>query len=403
MKEGKSRLMGERDRVHSWRVVRGASCAGLVALIVLILVGCQAGNTRHVTDEERIRRDTEEARSRQPSPQSSRWIERVTAEPRMFSAGRGDGLDIRFHTDQEGDVRVVIESEAGETVRVLSVGRRGAGRGRIVWDGKVEGGDVAAPGVYRFRVEVEAPSGEIGVFPVDRGNEGEEVLVQALTLDREKSVVRFSLPQASRVRIQTQLEGFPLLETLQDWTPMLAGEHEIPFDAGRVGGAFDLSREARLRVRVDAYALASNALIVVGGEEMALPRMFEIEEQVGHTRYLHATHAPNRCRQPRIEVELLDVEEPDASDGPRVRGRKTVRVTVDDEDQEFLLSGAYELMFFTDLVFLFEEEEGTSPFHYELDTSGLNPGLHFLTVNLITYNDHAAAVSIPFRVEGGAN
>ena len=58
-----------------------------------------------------------------------------------------------------------------------------------------------------------------------------------------------------------------------------------------------------------------------------------------------------------------------------------------------LINSRFEILFFMDNVFLFEEEEGTSPFTYRLDTKGLNQGEHILTVNIYGYQDHIASHS----------
>jgi hypothetical protein len=46
-----------------------------------------------------------------------------------------------------------------------------------------------------------------------------------------------------------------------------------------------------------------------------------------------------------------------------------------------------------DGVFLFEMEEGSSPFTFNWDTKGLTKGSHILTVNLASYDDHIGVVS----------
>ena len=50
-------------------------------------------------------------------------------------------------------------------------------------------------------------------------------------------------------------------------------------------------------------------------------------------------------------------------------------------------------MFFSDLVFLFEDEAGFSPFTYQLDVSKLSEGEHLMTIDLLSYDDHCAAVT----------
>jgi len=80
-------------------------------------------------------------------------------------------------------------------------------------------------------------------------------------------------------------------------------------------------------------------------------------------------------------------------------------VTLDPADAGHLLDVRFEVMLFIDTVLLTEVEEGTSPFTYALDTRALSPGAHFLTVNVLTWDDHAGTQTVQFerRATGKAN
>ena len=69
-------------------------------------------------------------------------------------------------------------------------------------------------------------------------------------------------------------------------------------------------------------------------------------------------------------------------------GKVPIRVEIAPEDKIYITNKRFEAMFFVDSVFLFEEEEGTSPLTFYWDTSRLNPGEHLLSVNIMSYDDH---------------
>jgi hypothetical protein len=50
-------------------------------------------------------------------------------------------------------------------------------------------------------------------------------------------------------------------------------------------------------------------------------------------------------------------------------------------------------MVFIDSVYIFEVEEGSSPFTYNWDTAGFVKGPHVITVNIVGYDDHIGIVS----------
>jgi hypothetical protein len=91
-------------------------------------------------------------------------------------------------------------------------------------------------------------------------------------------------------------------------------------------------------------------------------------------------------------VEFLDKET--GPDGiPVLSGRVPVRVTLHKDDKWWVVDERFEVMFYVDTVFMYEEEDGTSPFTYTWDTETLTEGSHILTVNILSYNDHLGVVS----------
>ena len=76
-----------------------------------------------------------------------------------------------------------------------------------------------------------------------------------------------------------------------------------------------------------------------------------------------------------------------------------MRIRLAEADIAPLLHGRFEVMVFVDAEFWFEEEEGTHPLTFRLDTRGLPAGAHVLTVNLLTYDDRLASRSLRFYKE----
>ena len=60
---------------------------------------------------------------------------------------------IEMTIPQAGRVRADILDTAGRRVATIADGERAAGAHLLVWDGRVSGGEMAAPGVYRARIE----------------------------------------------------------------------------------------------------------------------------------------------------------------------------------------------------------------------------------------------------------
>jgi flagellar hook assembly protein FlgD len=58
---------------------------------------------------------------------------------------------IRFELEAPGPVRIDIFDLAGRRVRTLERLQLPAGTGEVVWNGRSDGGDRVAPGIYFFR------------------------------------------------------------------------------------------------------------------------------------------------------------------------------------------------------------------------------------------------------------
>ena len=68
------------------------------------------------------------------------------------------------------DVRVVVRDAAGQPVRTLALGHRGAGRNAAAWDGLDDAGRPVPPGAYAFTVEASDAAGDpVGATPFTRG------------------------------------------------------------------------------------------------------------------------------------------------------------------------------------------------------------------------------------------
>ena len=99
-------------------------------------------------------------------------------------------------------------------------------------------------------------------------------------------------------------------------------------------------------------------------------------------------------------MEFPGSVETDAAARPILGSEQLVRVTLAPDDVAHLVNTRFEVMFFVDTTFLFEEEEGSSPFSYRLDAGKLSPGPHLLTVNVLSYDDHVGVVTLPFVAPG---
>lgn len=310
---------------------------------------------------------------------------------------QGDGLTLTYRLTAPADVSVAILDDWDREVRRMTLGRQSTGIASAAWDGRDAVGQPVTDGVYRYVITASSLGGEVTHAPL---SDGEEVLARRFTYDQATGRMNFIMPRLARARVRVGLKGFPHLRTLLDWEPLEGGEHALEWDGMDASGLIRLREHPKLDINLSAFALPDNAVIVRGSSRQPEPPAGPPQSRALSTAYLHARHDRRVCHEPRFTVELPQAA-PDPNGRPVVFGKTPIRVTIDPRDKAHVVNQRFEVMFYVDTVFVFEEEEGSSPFTFEWDTATLAPGPHLLTVNVLSYDDHVGVVTVPVEVSSG--
>jgi hypothetical protein len=214
------------------------------------------------------------------------------------------------------------------------------------------------------------------------------------------------MPKAGRARLRVGLQGFPHLRTLLDWEPLEAGPQSVVWDGRDASGFVQLTDHPNLTVKLALFALADHTIIVQGAPDRDAGRpqgpAEYPPERAPAPAYLHAQHPRPACREARLAVEFPEGTRRDEQGRPVLNGTVPVRVVLDPRDAPHLVNHRFEVALYEDLTFLFEEEESANPFTFLWDTSQLPAGVHLLTVNVLSYDDHYGVVTQPVMIERGA-
>ena len=105
--------------------------------------------------------------------------------------------------------------------------------------------------------------------------------------------------------------------------------------------------------------------------------------------FLHARHLREDCREPQFTITFPNHPKKEHH-VPVLKGIVPVRVEINQQNKERLTNNRFEIVFYVDNIFLFEEEKGFSPFTYNWNTKGMKEGEHILTINVLEYGgvDH---------------
>lgn len=201
-----------------------------------------------------------------------------------------------------------------------------------------------------------------------------EVLAQDLSFDAVTGTIQYTLPEPALVRIRIGLrDGGPLVNTLVDWEEQQQGRHTLVWDKKDASGLVDLSFRNDFMAVVSCLSLDARR----------------------RTRY----DGPVRGFRKSPDVIITFPEAPLNNGVPVVNGFALLRIQVAEKDKQWLSESKFEVSVFVDTIFLMEDEEGTSPFNYRINTGGLADGVHSITVNLIGYNGEIGTASATFQVD----
>ena len=83
-----------------------------------------------------------------------------------------------------------------------------------------------------------------------------------------------------------------------------------------------------------------------------------------------------------------------------MKGIVPVKIDLGELDKGRLIGNRFEIKLYVDDLFIFEEEQGLSPYTYRWNTKGISKGNHILTVNVIEAGgmDHIGTKSLRVRI-----
>jgi hypothetical protein len=327
-------------------------------------------------------------------------IKRVGLDQKSFNPSKGETAALGFDITSQADVRVIIYDRLGREVRSYYMSDLEPARHTVTWDGRRSDGWLASGDVFLYVIEAEGKDGKRVIHNPANKTGGIETKSLKYTVDRETGEITYVLPKACMIRIRAGLKDGMFGKSLFDWMPSTAGRHTYMWDGKDSSGWMNLLKNHHLSIRLTCYTLPTNTVIVTGQivplESKNNPESFNTEEweRLWGTKgkYLHYAHDPRICHQPRFKV-LFPTGAEEKSDLVRVSGIVPIRIELDKRDARHLINTRFEVMIFVDGVFLYEIEEGSSPFTFNWDTKVFTKGPHIVTVNVVGYDDHIGILS----------
>ncbi len=334
-------------------------------------------------------------------------ITNVSLDKKIFNPSKDEVVKIRYRLSKQGLVTIKIYDSDDNLVRILEPAEVDKqGYNEKTWDGKDNRNNILPDEAYIYTIEgKDISNNEKFRYDISDETGGIELTLRELNFNKETGEIDYLLPKAARVRIRIGItEGGPLLRTLLNWEPQKAGKHSLKWDGMDSSGIMSLLGKENIFGNIANFSLPENSVLLEGGDNKIYTPMgtgLKIEgvekrpkKKTNIKKCIHALHKRAKCHEPNFDFEILDIEEYDNKNIPLIKGDVVpIRVVLDEEDKLDLINSRFEIIFFIDNVFVFEEEEGTSPFTYKFDAKGLNEGEHIITVNIYGYDDHISSRS----------
>lgn len=370
---------------HNASIIFRSACLGLLGTFLLITVATGAAPKKGLLK-----------------------ITRVALDRKVFNPSEGQKVTLSFEITRQADVQVVLYDRLGQKVRGFDMPDIQAGRHSVTWDGYKADDKLPAGDVFLYVIEAKTKDGKKATYNQAKETGGIEVKTLEYTLDKETGEVEYVLPKTCMIRLRAGLKDGMFAKTILDWKPSTAGRHAFTWDGMDSSGRMYLLKRRDLDLRLTCYTLPANTIITTGAvtafESANNPSETKLEDRdrlwATKGKYFHYKHDPRICHQPRFKVLFPSSRvKTENNDIPIVSGIVPLRVELDRRDARHLTNTRFEIMLFVDGVFIYEIEEGSSPFTFNWNTKGYAKGPHIVTVNLVGYDDHIGIVSRKVIVE----
>ncbi|MFO7753524.1 MAG: hypothetical protein R6V41_10440 [Desulfobacteraceae bacterium] len=283
------------------------------------------------------------------------------------------------------------------------------GTHRIVWDGRDADEDVVPDEAYFFTITARDEKGIKQVYDPCVFSGGIEKDLSEASINDQAGTIEYELTEMARVRIRLGISGGPLLYTLVDWKPRIAGRITEHWDGWDKDHVIQLRDHPRFKMIITRLTLPENSFIAYGNkqtdyfaysEKISRPEKKEYDPPSAYSDRNVSFHAQiPRIKDRSPEVTMTFPEKAVTEDGAAVlEGKTLVRVELEDEYKEFFQEMKYEICFFLDGEFYAEEEAGYSPYNWLWDTSRMEPGTYILTVNLASFKGQIGILSKEIKV-----
>jgi len=335
-------------------------------------------------------------------------IQHVSHQPKYLDFKAHTKVVVSYTLDEPANVELKIYDDREILINsISSSGLQKKGLHTVIWKGDDFKGRHVPAEAYKYVLRASNSSGQVE-HDLSDFTGGQQSHVFQLEWDKKNKLIKFKLRKPSRINVRVGLKNNgPLMNTLFDWLARGHGAHEINWDGFDSSGVFDLNKMDNIEIYAQAFALSENS-ILVGPDENEVKLIDDIswkkerrvrKKAVKPSMKDHSQQYIENRGDFKVNVVLPDNLKQTTDGVAIVSDIVPIRFSLDAKDNQRILNDRYEPILFIDGKYFVENEVGFFPMTWNLDTSLLSEGEHYLTINLRGYNGHLGSASAKIFVQ----
>lgn len=332
-------------------------------------------------------------------------ISQVRVDRERIDPTKNETVSVRFNLNEPASVTLSVFD--GRDRLVYSAGDEiAAGDGALSWNGHDTTGQPVPAEAYSYTLTAKNAKGST-VHDLTDLTGGVLLTAKDVRWDAAEGKLHYYLDKPARVNVRFGLQDGPYLRTVVDWVPRSSGANAETWDGLDASGVLKLSTHPAVSPAVKAYTLSENTIFVGGNAD----RIQFLPEKTAGVLRERTTPQPakqmfNLAQQPletrgdvTATLSLGGAFQKDKDGRWIVSGKVPLKADVMDAQRKQVIERRFEAAFYVDGVFSHENELGYVPLGWTWDSSQVNDGEHFLTLNIRGYEGNFGTATVKVVVD----
>lgn len=326
---------------------------------------------------------------------SSLLLYDVCIDKDIFNPSVGENVNIRFGLQEKSKVSLKIFDFDQELITILCDDKlMEKGAHTFLWDGRDRRGKIVPDEAYFFIIET-MQGADRAVYDPTTFSGGITHEIERINILPEQQLEYFLL-EKGRVSIKAGIVNGPLLAIPLDWEPRPKGFHKEHWDGMDQDKLISLLKHPRYQVRASYFTLPENSILTTGNRAITYIQYKQMQDTPKTKSSLQLSKPKKSIlssplystgvlftKAPPIEI-IFPQDQLDKNGLTVFKQKIPIKVDFPEEWKSFLSSKQYEIYFFMDYQFLTEEPWIRFPYETVLEVEKHAPGVHVLSVNIIS-------------------